>query len=157
MTRAIVFAAAMAFALAAGAQQYKWVDKDGKVRYGDSPPPGVKATALKPPAAAPAAKPADAKGAKAAPKGPLTPAEQEAAYRKRQQEADKEREKQAQAEQEAEAKKENCARAQDSLRTFESGERVARTDAKGERYFLDDSQRAAETAKARKMVADWCK
>jgi len=155
MTRAIVFAAAMAFALAAGAQQYKWVDKDSKVRYGDAPPPGVKATALKPPPAAPAAK--GAKDAKAAPQRPLTPAEQEAQYRKRQQEAEKEREKQAQAGQDADARKENCARAQDSLRTFESGERVARTDAKGERYFLDDSQRAAETAKARKMVADWCK
>ena len=31
------------------AQQYKWVDADGKVRYGDVPPPGVKATPLRPP------------------------------------------------------------------------------------------------------------
>jgi hypothetical protein len=157
MKRAVVFAAAMAFALAAGAQQYKWVDKDGKVRYGDSPPPGVKATALKaPPAAAAASKPG-AKDAKGAPKGPLTPAEQEAAFRKRQQEAVKEREKQAQATQETEAKKENCARAQEVLRSLQSGERVARTDAKGERYFLEDEQRAAEAAKAQKSVSEWCK
>ncbi|MGH8703832.1 MAG: DUF4124 domain-containing protein [Burkholderiales bacterium] len=49
MTKALVLLVALALAGAAQAQQYKWVDKDGKVRYGDTPPPGVKATALKPP------------------------------------------------------------------------------------------------------------
>ena len=45
---------------AALAQQYTWVEKDGKLRYGDTPPPGVKATPLKGPSgpAAPAPAPA---------------------------------------------------------------------------------------------------
>jgi len=138
------------------AQHYKWLDERGRVQYGDSPPPGAKATRLGPPAAAtaqPAPKEADAKAAK---KGPLTPAEQEAEFRKRQAEAAKEREKQAQATQEAQAKKENCSRAQESLRALESGQRIARTDAKGERYYLEDAQLAQETVKARQTVQQWC-
>jgi hypothetical protein len=145
---------ALLAAAGASAQQYKWVDKDGKVRYGDVPPPGVKATPLKPPppgAAPPAAAAAkkDAKGAEKA----LSP---EAAFRKRQDEAQKELETKAQADKEAQAKKENCDQAQAALRSLESGQRIAKTDSKGERYFLDESQTAQELAKARQSVQQWC-
>ena len=61
-----VLAAVLAMACGlAQAQAYRWVDKDGKVRYGDFPPPGVKATPMKVPPgpASPAA------GAGAAAKG----------------------------------------------------------------------------------------
>jgi hypothetical protein len=54
-------------------------------------------------------------------------------------------------------KRQNCTRAQDALRTLESGQRVSRTDSKGERYFLDDAQAAQETARARQSVQEWCK
>ena len=151
MERLFVAVLAFAFAAAALAQQYKWVDQDGKVRYGDVPPPGVKAQRLKPPAGgpapAPAAKKAD-KGEKA-----LSP---EAAYRKRQEDAQKEREKEAQSEQQAAAKRENCERAQEALRSLESGQRISRTDAKGERYFMDDAQLAQETARARQLQQQSC-
>jgi hypothetical protein len=132
------------------AQQYKWVDPDGKVRYGDVPPPGVKAQRLRPPASGPSSPSTSAatKGEK-----PLSP---EAAYRKRQEDAQKERDKGAQAEQEASAKRENCTRAQESLRTLESGQRIARTDSKGERYYLEDAQISQETARARQLVKDNC-
>jgi hypothetical protein len=157
MNKTFVLLAALAFAGAAMAQQYKWVDKDGRVRYGDIPPPGVKATPLRGSSgpAAPAPAPAQ-KDAKAAPKGPLTPAQQEAEFRKRQLEAQKAQEKQAQAADDARAKQQNCANAQAQLRLLESGERIARTDAKGERYFVDDEQRKADTVRARKSVSDWC-
>jgi len=156
MKRALVFAAACAFAAAAMAQQYKWVDKNGRVQYGDAPPPGVKATPLRPPppAPAPAAKAADPNAAK---KGPLTPAEREAEYRKRQQEAAKDREKLAQEEKAAQAKKENCSRAQDHVRTVQSGARLSGVDAKGERYYLDEAQVAQELARAQQAVQQWCK
>ena len=88
-----IIALALCMAMAsASAQSYKWVDKDGKVYYGDSPPPGAKVTALKgqPAAAAQAAaagkdaaKDAGKDAAKEAKTGPLTPVEQEQAYRKR--------------------------------------------------------------------------
>jgi hypothetical protein len=156
MNKTLLFGVACAFAAAASAQTYKWTDQNGRVQYGDAPPPGVQATPLRPPPAAPApaAKAGDSKAAK---KGPLTTAEKEAEYRKRQEEAAKGREKLAQEQQAAEATKENCTRAQEALRTFQSGQRVARTDARGERYFLDDAQIAQETAKAQQAVQQWCK
>jgi hypothetical protein len=87
MNRAIIFGLGVLFASAAAAQQYKWVDQNGKTQYGDVPPPGVQAQRLKPPPAgtAPAPAPAAKKGDK-----PLSP---EAAYRKRQEDAQKENEK----------------------------------------------------------------
>ncbi len=157
----------MAFSAGAAAQQYKWTDKDGKVRYGDTPPPGVKAKRLggasAPAAAAPApapdagaAKSAAAKASSPARKGPLTPAEQEAEFLKRRLDAEKEREKAAKLAEEAEGKRVNCTNARTQLRLLESGERILKTDAKGERYYVEDSQRAAETERARKNLSDWC-
>jgi hypothetical protein len=146
-----------ALAGAAFAQQYKWVDKDGRTQYGDFPPPGVKATPLRAPSG-PAAPAAPAPGAKASAKGgaPLTPAEQEAAFRKRQQEGQKAAEKAALTERDAAAKKENCMRAQAHLRTLESGQRVTTTDRSGERVYLDEGQIASEAAKAREAIKASC-
>ena len=151
---AFTLAAAMA---AASAQNYKWVDKDGKLRYGDTPPPGVKSTQLKPPpgpVASPAA--AGAAAAKDAKKGPLTPVEQEQAFRKRQLDA-KAAEEKAQKSQAASAEKaQNCTNARESLAALESGQRIARTDDKGERYFVDDDQREKDIARGREMVKKAC-
>lgn len=156
---AVAFAA-LSIAHQALAQQYKWVDKNGKTQYGDTPPAGVKATPVgrsSAPASAPAAEDkAAAKDAKDAAKGPLTPAQQEAEFRKRQLEAQKSREKDEKTAQDQEAKRANCASAQEQVRVMESGQRVVRTDAKGERYYVDDDQRAAELAKARKAASQWC-
>jgi len=116
------------------------------------PPPGVSATPLRAPAQGSA--PAPAASAKKDGDKPLSP---EAAFRKRQEEAEKDRDKQAKADQDAQEKRANCARAQDALRSLESGQRIARTDSKGERYFLDDAQTAQETARARQSVQEWCK
>jgi len=161
MTRIVMLAVMLAFAAMASAQMYRWVDKDGRVHYtATPPPPGMKARTLRSPAApAPASAADDAAkdaGAKDARKGPLTPAEQEQEYRKRQLEAQKAREKEALAAKDAEAKQENCLRAREALRTLESGQRVSRTNAQGERYYLDDDARASETEAARRAVQDWC-
>ena len=135
--KTFVFAAMALFAAAASAQQYKWTDKDGKVRYGDVPPPGVTTTKLKAPSPPPAAAAATADAKKTAPKA-------------------KEPEKQAMTEEQLQVKRENCARAQESLRTLQSGLRISRVDSKGERYYLDDAQIAQETAKAQQSVQHWC-
>ncbi|HSG77841.1 MAG TPA: DUF4124 domain-containing protein [Burkholderiales bacterium] len=164
MTKAMILAVMLAFAASAFAQMYRWVDKDGRVHYTATPPPaGVKARTLRapvtpPPAADDAARDDAAKdaGAKDARKGPLTPAEQEQEFRKRQLEAQKAREKQEMAAKEAETKRENCARAREALATFDSGQRISRTNAQGERYYLDDDARARETEAARRAVQDWC-
>jgi hypothetical protein len=158
MLRVLVLGLTLAFAAGASAQLYRWVDKDGRVRYSDTPPPGVKATNLSPSPgySAPPPPAAGDAAAKDTGKGPLTPAQQEAEYRKRQVEAQKSREKQEQASRDLQAKQDNCARAQESLAGLESGQRIARTNATGERYYIDDDQRAAETEKARQSVNSWC-
>ena len=147
-----VFLALLLFtAGAANAQLYKWIDKDGKVRYGDTPPAGVAASSIKaPPAGAPAP---DAKAAKA----PLTEAEKEQAFRKRQADAAKAAEK-ADSERRAQAEKsENCARMQENLRVLESGQRIARVNAAGERYFMDEAQTAKEADAVRRSMQQACK
>ena len=137
------------------AQQYKWVDEHGRIRYGDVPPPGVHAILMKPlPQPAPAAEAGAAAGT--AKKGPPTAAEQEKEYRKRHQEALARQDKEEKERADAAAKRENCERAQESLRSLESGQRIARFDPKGERYFADEKMIEAEKASARKIVQDSC-
>lgn len=156
---------AVGLALACGvvqAQTYRWVDQDGKVRYGDVPPPGIKANALKAPPPAPSSssdKQGSSKNAalKDAKKGPLTPAEQEQAYRERQAKSKEEQEKAEKDLELAEQRKQNCVSAQESLRTLESGRRVSSLNAKGETEYLDEAQLAERIAKARKVAADSCK
>ena len=149
MNRFLLAAAILLMTGPALAQQYRWVE-NGRVRYGDVPPPGVNATRLKGPT------PPSSPPPGAAAKGPMSAAEKEADFRKRQQEAAKEREKQDLAAQDAAGKRENCERAQEYVRTIESGQRISRTDSKGERYFLDDAQRAQELNQARQAVKQWC-
>jgi Domain of unknown function (DUF4124) len=137
------------------AQQYKWVDQNGRTQYGDTPPPGVKATPMRPPppgTAAPAASAAQKPGAK-----PLSSAEKDADFKKRQADAAKEQEKQAAAAQDAEAKKTNCAQAQARMQTLEIG-RVRRVDPKtGEYAYMEDADIAAAKEETRKSIAEWCK
>ena len=57
----------------------------------------------------------------------------------------------------ARQKVENCARAKEYARTVESGQRLTRTNEKGEREFLDDTQRAREAARARQIIASDCR
>src|SRR5258706_6002259 len=144
---------ALALAAPAIAQQYKWVDKDGKVRYGDVPPGGVKATPLKPPAG-PAA-PAPTAPAAAAKKGekPLTP---EQAFQKRQKDREESEQKAQQSQAEASVKRANCESAQASMRQIQSGARINTTNAAGERVGMDDAPRAARMARAQKAVTEWC-
>jgi hypothetical protein len=161
MRKILLFAS---FCIAAGAAQAQikcWNDANGKRVCGDAPPAGAKVTTLNAPSggsapAAPAPAPGAKDDAKAASKGPLTPAEREQDYRKRQAESAKAAEKAAQAQRDADAKRDTCQRARAALAQYESGQRIAMTDAKGERYFMDDNQLAAEAAKARQVAQEAC-
>lgn len=156
----------LVFSLAAGAAQaqIKCWNEGGKRVCGDAPPAGAKTTTIKTdssggmsqPAPAAATKDGADPAAKSEKKGPMTPADREADYKMRQAEAQKAAEKAAAAEKDAAAKRENCDRAKAALRQYEGGQRVARTNAQGERYFLDESQVAQETAKARQAAQDSC-
>ena len=153
MLRVVICALSFALAAGAAAQAYRWVDKDGKVMYGDTPPPGVKARPLGGASAEPAA---GDPAAKDATPGALTPAEQEQEFQKRRLEAEKAAQKAAAASKDQEAKAENCRRARESLATLEGGRRILRTNAQGEQYYLEDDARAAEIQRAQQAVQDWC-
>ena len=147
---------ALAFCGGAWAQTYKWTDQNGRVQYGDTPPGDASnVTRLRgAPAssAAPAAAP-EAKKDAAAKDRPLTP---EQAFQKRQQERADAEQKAAKERAEAQEKRANCESAQASLRSLQSGQRVATVNAAGERVFVDDNQRASQIARTQKAVADWC-
>jgi Domain of unknown function (DUF4124) len=151
MKRLVVVIAAVAFSTGATAQLYKWKDRDGKVRYGDTPPAGAELTRLRAPAPGtplPAAT-GEAKNEKA-----LTPEE---AFRKRQLERAQAEEKLAKEHGDAETKRGNCEQAQAALRQLQSGQRIATVNAVGERLYMEDDQRAQEAARAQRAVDQWCR
>ncbi|MGH8738341.1 MAG: DUF4124 domain-containing protein [Burkholderiales bacterium] len=160
MKRWIWIALAAAAVGTAHGQAYRWVDENGHVGFGDTPPPGVKVTPLRVTAPAPSTAPADAtqdsKGAREAKKGPLTPAEQEFQFRRRMKEAQDAAAKASQERQAAEAKKVNCENARQSLRTLESGQRITRVDSNGERYYISDAERTEDAARAHEALSQWC-
>ena len=141
----------MGIATGVAAQQFRWVDKDGRVQYGDTPPPGVKATRLRPPP--PGTAPAPSSAAKKDGEKALSP---DAAFRKRQQEREASEKKSAQASAEADLKRQNCESAQAQVRSIQSGQRISTVDKTGERVYLDDAQVASELARAREAVAANC-
>lgn len=156
MEKFIVFAVAFGFAAAAAAQQFKWIDQNGRVQYGDSPPAGAKATPLRPPAGPSSPPPSRAAAGKTDGKKAeqLTP---EQAFQKRQKDklaADAKAEKERA---EAETGRGNCESARSQMRQLQSGERMSTVGKSGERGYMNDAQRAAETSRAQKAIDDWCK
>ena len=133
------------------AQVYKWVDKDGKVQYTDTPPPAsaTKSEARKIETAPPVAAKADAPA-----KSLLDRAKD---FDKRKAD-DAEKTKKMEAEQQnAAISAANCREANIAVKSLETGRPIARTTESGAREILDDEARQAELAKARKAVADFCK
>lgn len=169
--RCMVFAMAALLGLAAAlpaAAQWKWRDQSGRTQYSDlPPPPGVAekdilqrpSTATSRAAAARAAS-APFTASSAASAAPLVAArasEPELEARRKKAEQDLLDKKNAEEARFAAARAENCSRAKEQMRTLDSGMRMARTNAKGEREVLDDTARAAETKRARDVVASECR
>ena len=55
-----------------------------------------------------------------------------------------------------ERKAAECERARGYLKGIEEGQRIVRSDAAGNREYLDDNQRAAEAERTRKIVQSTC-
>jgi hypothetical protein len=134
---------------AVSAQVYTWRDASGKVHYSDTPPPGVDAKRMRPGGAS------DASSASGAPNRSL--AEQELEFRKRRAEAEKAQQKAEQEKKDALERQRNCQDARNQLAALESGQRMSRLDASGQRIPLDDDMRAQEIEQAKKAVESWCK
>ena len=153
---------------AVGLAQWQWIDKDGRKVFSDrSPPsdvpankilrqPGVKGL----PAAA-AAPESTADGAVATPKqapGTLQIAGKDKSLeeKKKQAEAAEAEKVKAERDKMAQAKAENCSRARAAKATLDSGQRMAVTNAKGEREVMDDVARAAEAQRLQGIISADC-
>jgi len=168
---ALLLLACLALAMAASAQaQWKWRDKGGQMHVSDLPPPhdvADKDILQRPHAArlsaqaasaasAPAAASATAGAAPASAPGDNKLAAEAEARRVKAQAEEKARRK-AVEDANATIRADNCQRARRSLATLESGQRMARTNDKGEREILDDKARAEESQRTRGIIASDCK
>jgi hypothetical protein len=151
---------------AASFAQWQWIDKDGHKVFSDQSPPAdipakniLKQPASRGRAVAPvepaAAEAVPAKPAPAAPK--LSGKERELEEKKKQADAAEAEKKREQEEQVAKERAENCARVKNAKAAFDSGVRISRTNEKGEREYLDDTQRAAEARRLDGVIARDCK
>lgn len=167
--RTIMAAAAVLLVLVSlpAEAQWKWKDRAGRIQYSDLPPPvGTpdQDVLSRPTAprrsgtvapAGPAASAASAASAVTA-AAPVPKLDQEFEAKRKKAEGEVIAKNKAEEDRVAAAKADNCSRAKSQLRTFESGIRVTRTNAKGEREFLDDKQRAEETRHAKDVIASDC-
>lgn len=160
---------AIALSMPAAWAQWQWVDNTGRKVFSDTAPPASipEKNILKRPgnATAASAPGADATSgaapvAAASAPAPAVPvpskADAELEARKKQAEAAEEAKKKAEAERVARARADNCDRAKRNKATLDSGSRVAVVNAKGEREFLDDNRRAAETQRLDQIIRSDC-
>ena len=160
-------AAILIAALACGSAsaQWKWRDANGQINASDRAPPSSVPdrdilarpsdqlrAAPKPVAAAAVA------SAPSAPRAAITPSTDPELDARRKRAADELLAQQRQQqERDAAARTENCGRARAQLATLADGQRIARTNAQGEREVLDDKGRAEEMERARAVIASDCK
>ena len=151
--------------------QWQWIDKDGRKVFSDRAPPGdiAEKNILKRPAGAKPPTvidsqppPADKAAIGAVPAAPSASAanggvDKDLETKKKQAEAAEAAKKKAEEERVAKAKIENCARAKQAKATFDSGVRITRANANGEREVLDDSGRAAEAKRIQGVIDSDCK
>jgi len=153
--------------------QWQWIDNTGKKVFSDTaPPPDVpeknilRRGNLPPPRPNPgvvdlggdagSAAPAPAAAASPAPEAkPRVDKELEEKIKKAE---DEEKAKKAAEEKKiAQARAENCTRARQAKATYDSGIRVARLNAQGEREIIDDNVRAQETQRLQQVINSDCK
>jgi hypothetical protein len=144
---------------------YVWKDDAGRNVYSDTPPPPSvpRSRILKSPnisaAAAPAAAPAgDAKGADAKKDDrPKTLAERDADSKKRNAEAAEKTKAANEKSADEKDSAQRCTELRNQLASLQSGQRMSRTNDKGEREVLDDSARAQMAERTQADIAKTCK
>lgn len=165
----ILLFSALAGAGVVASAQWQWIDKDGHKVFSDRAPPAdiIDKNILKRPAgrSAPSsamepAAPADTPvGAPALPanNGKTSGLDKELEAKKKQAADAESAKRKAEEERVTKAQIDNCARAKQAKASFESGVRISRTNAAGEREFMDDAARAAEQKRIQGIIATDCK
>ena len=164
---AVLAAALLTVAASPVLAQWKWKDGTGRVQYSDLPPPqgtpessilsrpNTRTTVAPRQATAPlpAASLASGVTTTSAPRG----VDPELEARRKKAEDEIKAKNKAEEERVAAARAENCKRAQTAQRTLDSGTRIMRTNEKGEREYLDDTQRAQERQRVQQTIASDCR
>ncbi len=145
---------AFAMPLAASAQ-WQWIDQAGRRVFSDQPPPaGTPArNILRQPGGQPAAATPAPEASTPRPSGQDRALEE----KKKQGEAAEAAKKKAEEERQAAARSENCARARQAKTALDSGVRRARTNAQGEREYMDEAARAAEYRRLQPILDNDCR
>ena len=148
MKRVIIVALALAFAPAGVAQLYKYVDKNGKTVYSDTPPADIDSKQINVPSSR---APTPAAGA---PKSAV----------ERDKENDKGRkdgaDKQKKADEEAARVAQNelrCQQLKGNLAIYTEGGRIQKTNEKGERDFMSDAEIESARERTRREMEEACK
>lgn len=159
-------AAAMLMALPEVAlAQWKWRDANGVIQYTDRPPPSgtpdnqilSRPAVARAPKIVNASAPMAASAPDAKASAPTKPGDPELEAKRKKAEEQKAAERKAEEERQAKARSENCNRARAYERSLQSGQRIARTNDKGEREILDDNGRAQEMQRAREAIDSNCR
>ena len=153
----------------AASAQWQWLDKDGHKVFSDQAPPAdIPANRVLraprgrslPAADAPAATAGPAAAGAAAAALPVLPkpsGKDPVLEEKRKQAlAAEAAKKKADDEKVAAGRAENCERAKTSKSNFDSGQRMARVNAQGEREYIDEQQRATEIKNLQEVIARDC-
>jgi hypothetical protein len=162
-----LFVAACFFSCSAFAQ-WQWLDKDGNRVFSDRAPPSdvPERNILRQPgprgrtANVPALAQPDVTGAvpQAAAGTPKASGLDKELQDKKKQAADAEAAKRKSEEERiAKDQADNCARARQTISGISSGVRMARTNEKGEREFMDDAARAEEARRTQAIIDQDCK
>lgn len=155
------------------AAQWQWLDKDGRKVYSDRAPPAdvLEKNIVKRPGglakAAVKAEPAlnadgtvvvAAQSPQVASSAPKPSGVDKELMEKKKQAADAEAAKRrADEERVTKAKVENCALGKQAKAGLDSGVRIGRTNAQGEREIMDDAARAAETKRVQNIIDSSCR
>lgn len=150
--------------LLSNAQVYKWKDKDGSIRYTDTPPPsnikqetiGSKKAPNPSVNPAPTVTPTEFVKPDTSFKEIPTPESEALAAQKRQNNAEAEKRAKQEKESEAKRKAENCKAARVNYETYNQGGRVFKLNAKGEREFMGDNDLSVAKAQAQREINSNC-
>jgi hypothetical protein len=147
MKRLVILAVAVALAPPAMAQLYKYVDKNGKTVYSDTPPPDADGKAIRVPTG----------GVSNIPAPPKSAVEQNKENEKARK-ADAEKGKKAGEEAARAAQNEQrCAQLKGNLQIYTDGGRIQKTNEKGERDFMSDAEIEAARARTQREMEEACK
>jgi hypothetical protein len=140
---AAVFGVIAAFAgSAASGAMYKWVDENGRVAYGDTPPPGAKAERMN---SGPA--PAD-------PAAVRDMANKDAEIKKRMQQRTDDEAKVQKDRVDENLRRTQCQQAAGRIRSLRQDANVYRYNEKGEKVFLDAAARENSIAENNKLMRE---